>query len=39
MSDNREPPPKNLKWFGIGLLAVSLFMFISIIIKTALKGP
>jgi hypothetical protein len=38
-ADNPSPPPKNLKWFGLGLLAVSLFMFVSIIVKTALKGP
>ena len=36
---NQPPPPKNLKWIGVGLLAVSLFMFVSIIVKTALKGP
>jgi hypothetical protein len=38
-NDNQPPSPRKLKWIGVGLLAVSLFMFISIIVKTALKGP
>jgi hypothetical protein len=38
-NDNPPPPPAKLKWIGVGLLAVAAFMFISIIIKTALKGP
>ncbi len=32
-------PPGKLKWVAVALLAVSAFMFISIILKTALKGP
>lgn len=35
------PPasPRKLMWIGVGLLAVSAFMFVSIIVKTALRGP
>jgi len=39
---NVTPPPvspRKLMWFAIGLLSVSAFMFVSIIVKTALKGP
>ena len=39
---NVKPPPVSrtkLRWFGIVLLAASLFMFVSIILKTAMKGP
>jgi len=37
--ENQGPPRRNLKWVAVGLLAISLFMFVSIIVKTALKGP
>lgn len=38
-NENQPPSPTKLKWIGAGLLAVAAFMFISIIVKTALKGP
>ncbi len=28
-----------LKWFAVALLAVSAFMFVTIILKTMLRGP
>jgi hypothetical protein len=35
------PPPSKtrLRLFAWGLLAISAFMFVSIIVKTALQGP
>ena len=42
MPSKSPPPPPNrarLNWIGIGLFAVSAFMFVSIIVKTALRGP
>jgi hypothetical protein len=40
MADEMPPVQRaKLKWFGAALLALSLFMFVSIIVKTALKGP
>ena len=38
-TENPPPSRKKLNWIGVGLLAISAFMFISIIVKTALKGP
>ena len=36
----RTPAPRGkLMWFGVACLAVSAFMFVSIILKTALHGP
>ena len=41
--DMNQPPPKNsgrkLVWFALLLGAMSLFMYVSFIIKTAVKGP
>jgi len=39
--ENAMSPAKRrrLNWIGAGLLAMSAFMFITIIIKTALRGP
>ncbi len=35
-----SPPSKTrLRLFAIGLLSVAAFMFVSIIVKTALQGP
>ncbi len=43
MSSNtpQRPPvsPGKLKWIGVALLAVSAFMYISIILKTDQLGP
>jgi hypothetical protein len=40
MSANQPPDDRGkLKWIGIALLGVSLFMFVSIIVKTMLRGP
>jgi hypothetical protein len=43
MPPEKTPPApvsrRKLNWIGVGLLAVSVFMFVSIIVKTALKGP
>ena len=42
---SREPPRydkaqrRRLVLFGIALAAVSLFMYVSFIVKTAVKGP
>jgi len=43
MSSNtpQRPPTSRgkLVWLAVALLSVSAFMFISIILKTALRGP
>jgi hypothetical protein len=40
MADEMPPAQRaKLRWIGVALLCVSLFMFVSIIVKTALKGP
>ena len=39
METKSEMPRRNLKWFGAALLLVAAFMFVSIIVKTALQGP
>jgi hypothetical protein len=40
MADEMSPEQRRkLNWTRIGLLAAALFMFVSIIVKTALKGP
>ncbi len=40
MPDQTPPPtPDKFRRYAWGLLAASAFMFISIIVKTALKGP
>lgn len=32
-------PPRDLRRFAWALLAIAAFMFVSIIVKTALQGP
>ena len=40
MADEMPPAQRRkMNWIGVALLAVALFMFVSIIVKTALKGP
>jgi hypothetical protein len=34
-----QPGDPRLRRFGLVLLAISAFMFVSIIVKTALQGP
>lgn len=39
--DSKTPPPdrKKLVLFALMLLAISAFMYVSFIVKTAVKGP
>ena len=39
MSPSQPTTDRKLRRFAWGLLAISAFMFVSIIVKTALKGP
>jgi hypothetical protein len=35
----RPPSKQKLIWFALVLAAMSLFMYVSFIVKTAVKGP
>ncbi len=39
MSSPLPPTDRKLRLFAWGLLGVSAFMFVSIIVKTAMQGP